>query len=160
MSCKVTHDTSSVEEDKISLSAFQHCLHCKGAVTEAFLDAVLESHYPEVLTSFKVSPFCHSYIPPCLIFVSGIHFELLLHATLLRGQSLRSVLLRHRPCRSSRKFRNCMLKLLQNYHYRKHENGSVSQSVAAPSESESWGLPALVAILGCGVFGSLFYNAL
>jgi hypothetical protein len=55
--CKVTNDTSSVEEDKISLSAFQQCLNCKGSVTEAFLDAVLESQFPEVLTAFKVSSF-------------------------------------------------------------------------------------------------------
>jgi hypothetical protein len=66
MSCnKVTHDTSSVEENKISLSAFQHCLHCKGPVTEAFLDAVLQAQHPEVLTTFKVG-FCltlHSFMP-------------------------------------------------------------------------------------------------
>lgn len=55
MSCnQVTHDTSSVEENKISLSAFQHCPHCEGPVTEAFLDAVLQSQHSEVLATFKV----------------------------------------------------------------------------------------------------------
>ena len=95
-----------------------------------------------------------------LIFVSGIHFELVLHAALLRRQSVRPLLLRHRPCRPARKFRNCMFKLLQNYNHRQHENGSVSQSVASASVSESWGLPALVTVLRRGVVWSLFHYAL
>jgi hypothetical protein len=65
---KVTVDTLSVEEDKISLSAFQQCQHCQGSITEAFLEVALASTFPRILNSFKVLPlfpfvtaFSHDY---------------------------------------------------------------------------------------------------
>ena len=73
---KVTNDTASVDEHKRHLSAFQQCSYCKGSVTEAFLDAVLnldavlqDSEFRNVLTKFKVLPFEHVDIYHVSIFL-------------------------------------------------------------------------------------------
>ena len=79
---------------------------------------------------------------------------------MFRRQSICSLFLRGCSRCSSWTRRNCLFKLLQNCYHWQHENGRVTQFVAASPEPESWRLPALVAVLRRRVIRSLFYNAI
>ena len=149
-----------MDERKISFNTFQKCSHCKGSVTEAFLDAVLESKFPQILHAFKV-PLHLRLVCLRLIYVClGVDFQQLLHSALFGRQSVCSLLLRCNSCCPQRTFRNRLFKLLQSINCRKHENGRVTQPVATASESENRRLPALVAVLGRWLLRPLFYDAI